>query len=76
MATINYNSTITENGFPTAFNVSADVPPYNINTTLNGSGTKFQTQLSFKKIAPHYLVSILLLNIPRIWKILKRLMAT
>ncbi len=49
LATINYNSTITENGFPTAFNVSADVPPYNINTTLNGSGTKFQTQLSFKK---------------------------
>ncbi len=45
----NYSGTLSESGYPTSANVSISMPPYQFDMSLSGSGTNFNTSLSFKQ---------------------------
>ncbi|PKP53090.1 MAG: hypothetical protein CVT92_05835 [Bacteroidetes bacterium HGW-Bacteroidetes-1] len=47
--TASYNSTLSENGFPTLVTASMNMAPYQFEMSLTGSGVNYTTNLTFKQ---------------------------
>ncbi|MFH1120949.1 MAG: hypothetical protein V1775_14120 [Bacteroidota bacterium] len=47
--TLNYTASYSDSGFPTSVNATLNMAPYEFQSSLNGSGTNYNTTLSFKQ---------------------------